>query len=75
MLLTPKPEIPMCQGKTDERAQNLHERICATTHGYPCKAVHAIGSFFSLILGREPRQDCCSGPDQKSTCDCKTTPP
>lgn len=60
----------MCQGKPASEPQNLHEKFCAATHGVPCKAVHALGALFQLILGRTPKTDCCHGPGQKSGCNC-----
>ncbi|GAB2880880.1 hypothetical protein GCM10027046_06310 [Uliginosibacterium flavum] len=65
----------MCQKKTAGEEQSLHEKFCQATHGIPCKAVHAVGSLFNLILGRAPSQDCCSGPGQKTNCDCQPPQP
>lgn len=65
----------MCQGKPAGEAQNLHEKFCAATHGVPCKAAHAIGSLFNMIIGRTPKHDCCSGPGQQAGCDCQTHKP
>jgi hypothetical protein len=66
----------MCQGKPTGTPQNLHEKICHTTHGIPCRAAHAIGSLFNLILGRQrSAKDCCSGHSSSeagSTCGCQT---
>ena len=72
MLLKSRPEIDMCQARNDASPSSLHEKLCQATHGIPCKAVHAVGSLFNLILGRVPSQDCCSGPGQKAKCDCQT---
>ena len=60
----------MCQGKPSGEAQNLHEKICHVTHGIPCKTAHAVGNLFNLILGRQPKNDSCSGPGQHDNCDC-----
>ncbi|MDP5238058.1 hypothetical protein Q9Q94_00860 [Uliginosibacterium sp. 31-16] len=65
----------MCQARTDDSPATLHEKFCRTTHGVPCKAAHAIGSLFSMILGRTPKPDCCSGPGQKAGCDCQSPNP
>lgn len=61
----------MCQEKPRSEAQSLHEKICQATHGIPCKAVHAVGNVVNVILGREPKKGACTGPGQRTTCDCK----
>ena len=62
----------MCQGRPTGTPQNLHERICHTTQGIPCRAAQAIGSLFNLILGRQPAaRSCCSDqPDADASCGC-----
>lgn len=65
----------MCQGKPEGAPKNLHEKICAATHGAPCKAAHAIGSLFNMIIGRPPNTIAAAAPTRKIAATAKTPKP